>query len=137
MSPVQTAFYLAHLSLEDLLYPVLTGTIALFWVGWKTHLIARRLWKPGHWRVLAHLLFFPVAIVIGALFAAPDGGRGYDLADWLLAAVVLCGSFVSCIFWISRMDDFRPFAVILMATLQIPILMAWFVASMSVTGDWL
>jgi hypothetical protein len=137
VSPVQNAFYLAYLSLEDLFYPVLIGTIALVLAGWKTHLIQRRLWKPDHWRVLAHLLLFPAAVVIGAFFAAPAAGQANEIADWLLFALVFLGSLISCIFWISRMEAFRIFAVILMATMQIPILMAWFVASMSVTGDWL
>ena len=140
MSPIQDGFHLAKEALEPSFYPMVVGAVALVCTGWRAHIIQRRLWKPSYWWALAHLLLLPAAIVMGVVFAAPDGHYRGPAAGNFLGALMygsMYGSLGLCTFWIYRMEGVRVFAAILMATMEIPVLLALFVSGMSVTGDWL
>ncbi len=109
--------------------------------GLKQRPFRTGLWKPRHWLILRHLLFFPAAIAVGVLFANPLTGHGP--AHPANRFAVLClntlgyGSLASCAFWIWRMKGFRWFAAGLMILMELPMGGAVFVAGMSVTGDWI
>jgi hypothetical protein len=121
--------WLAQEALVPSCYPALVGSAALICVGWKVHIIRRRLWKPSHWWTLTHLLMFPAAIVTGVLFTARDGYQPNRSAEVLLDALMY-GSVGLCIFWVYWMKGIRLFAAILMATMEIPVLLALFAAGM-------
>lgn len=101
----------------------------------------RQLWKPYHWLVLTHLLFFPAIIATGIIWANPitnptvphpavaAGRRCLDVLTYL--------SFASCIWWVWRMRGFRWFAVSLMLLGEALVFCGLFISGMSVAGDWL
>jgi hypothetical protein len=103
--------------------------------------IERRLWKPYHWLVLTHLLFFPAVIAAGIIWANPitnptvphqaieAGRRCLD--------VLMYASFASCVWWVWRMRGFRWFAVSLMLLAESLVFCGLFISGMSVAGDWL
>ena len=100
-----------------------------------------RLWKPYHWLVVTHLLFFAAAIVVGVLCAYPGPNptvyhHAVASASRYLDAVTY-GSLISSGFWIWRMKGFRWYAASLMALAELVTWGALAVAGMSITGDWL
>jgi hypothetical protein len=73
---VQTALRFSEWALEFMLVPplwILFGLAAgtFLWAWQKQRPFRRRLWKPYHWLVLTHLLFFAAAIAIGVLWENP------------------------------------------------------------------
>lgn len=117
------------------------AAIAFFWTGWIQRSPLFRLWKPHHWLVFTHLLFFGAAIVVGVIFAAPltlpASLRQPNRTANLLLNLITVASFGSCGFWIWRMKGFRWFAASLMWMMEILVFGALFVAGMSVTADWI
>ena len=115
--------------------------ISWVWAALKQQPFRKGLWKPYHWWILTHLLFFIAAIALGVIWAKPITNRAVangasPIASHLLDAVVYC-SVLSCAFWIWRAKGFRWFATSLLALTELPILGAVFVAGMSISGDWL
>jgi hypothetical protein len=101
----------------------------------------RRSWRPYYWLVLTHLLFFVAAVALGTLGAA-DGPVVRqpvqpNRAASLCVDILFWTSFASCTFWIWRMKGFRWFGVGFVGAMQIFVLLAFLVAGMSVSGDWL
>ncbi len=103
--------------------------------------VHRELWKPHHWLVVTHLLFFPAVIAVGVIWANPVTNptfphhpiaTGTRMLDLLFYA-----SLVSCALWVWRMKGFRWFATSLMLLAEVPVLCGLFIAGMSVAGDWL
>ena len=103
--------------------------------------VERQLWKPYHWLVVTHLLFFPAVIAAGIVWANPitnptvphsavEAGR-----RWL--DVLMYASFASCVWWVWRMRGFRWFAVSLMLVGEVLVFCALFISGMSLSGDWL
>jgi hypothetical protein len=147
MGYIQTSLRFSAWALEFMLLPpvcIVFGLMAatLTWAGQKERPFQTRLWKPYHWLVFTHLLFFVAAIVLGVLCAMPvadyfSAARYTDRSaiSWLDALGY--GSFASCAFWIWRMKGFRWFAGSLMGLIELVTFGALFVARMSVTGDWL
>jgi hypothetical protein len=86
-------------------------------------------------------LFFPVAIALGTFGAADAPGAIQPIHPNQVANVwvdiLFWNSFASCAFWIWRMKGFRWFAAFLIGIMQVFVVLAFFVAGMSVTGDWL
>ncbi len=95
------------------------AAFSLFSAGLNQRPFKTRLWKPHHWLVLTHLLFFAAAIGIGALWENPIANPGIphhaDPVARFYLDVVTYGSLVSCAFWIWRMKGFRWYAASLMA----------------------
>ncbi len=115
--------------------------VSLVWAGLKQRPFQTRLWRPSHWLVLSHLLFFAAAIALGTLCPYPTTNPTIphypNRPAALCLAALLYGSLASCAFWVWRMKGFRWFGSSLMALIEMPTVGALFVASMSVTGDWL
>jgi len=62
-------------ALESVILPPLCillplAVVSLVWAWRRQHPIRKRLWRPDHWLVLSHLLFFAATISIGALYPA-------------------------------------------------------------------
>jgi hypothetical protein len=89
------------------------------------------------------MLFFATAIAVG-VFGANPGISANPMRQPLpnLAAkhwldAVTYASIASCGFWIWRMKGFRWFAVSLLIMAEVITWGAFFIAGMSVSGDWL
>jgi len=65
------------------------------------------LWKPHHWLVVTHVLFFAGAITLRVVRPNPDPYREGDPAALRLLWTLWWGSLASCVFWIWRMKGFR------------------------------
>jgi len=141
MDQLHAALQLSAWALEFMLLPpialiLVIAAASVAWAALKQKPAESLFWKQRRWAVLAHLLFFPVAIAVGVLL--PDGGSSSaNRFGNTSLKILLCASLISCVFWIWRMKQLRWFAVGLMALLEMPVLGALFVAGMSVTGDWL
>jgi hypothetical protein len=113
------------------------AVLSLVWAWRHQQPVRKQLWRPVHWLVFSHLLFFGMAILIGDLYPYDRPARTvHHRADQALDFLFFA-SLASCAFWIWRMKGFRWFAASLMAVMQCPILGALFIAGMSVTGTWL
>jgi hypothetical protein len=146
MDHVYTSLLFSEWALEAMILPplalalVLSAT-SLVWAGIKQRPFKTRLWKPYHWLVICHLLFFAAAIAVGVLGANPNTNPTLphhpnpSAERWL--DVVTYGSFASCVFWIWRMKGFRWYAASLMVLFEAITCGALFIAGMSVSGDWL
>ncbi len=116
--------------------------VSLVWAWRRQHPMRKQLWRPVHWLVASHPLYFAAVILIGTLYHAegsPYTGTPQVIhhgAEQALGALFY-GSLISCVFWVWRMKGFRWFAASLMAVVECPILGALIIAGMSVTGDWL
>ena len=102
---------------------------------------SRGLWKPYHWLVLTHLLFFPAVIAAGIIWANPITNptvphHAIEAGRWWLN-VLMFASFASCVWWVWRMRGFRWFAVSLMLLAEVLVFCSLFISGMSVAGDWL
>jgi hypothetical protein len=143
---IQTSLRFSQWALEAMLIPrvfivVVLAVISLTFAAIKQRPLERKLWKPHHWLVLTHLLFFPAVIAAGVMWANPvtnptvphhaieTGRRSLDLL-WY-------ASIASCAWWIWRMRGFRWFATSLMLFAEVPVFCGLFIAWMSVAGDWL
>jgi hypothetical protein len=129
-------------ALEAMMLPPLCillplAVVSLIWAWHRQQPMHRQLWRPAHWLVLSHLLFFGAAILIGTLFSYDRAARAIDHRADQGLNVLFYGSLLSCAFWIWSMKGFRWFAASLMATIECLIVGALFIAGMSVTGDWL
>lgn len=136
---LQYAWWLAGQSGGVLLLPVI-GYASLV-LGATMHENLLRFWRPHHWLVLTHLLFFAAAVTLGTLGAADSPGAirrsQANQAASLGIEILFWASFVSCAFWIWRMKGFRWRTACLVGLMQVFVILAFFVASMSITGDWL
>ncbi len=98
-------------------------------------------WKNYYWLVLTQLVFYPAIIAIGTLYGVSSNPtrplpKLNPFAD--LSLDVLFGvSLVSGIFWVCRMKGLRWFAFCMVLLQQLLVFGALFIASMSITGDWL
>ena len=115
---------------------------SLVWAWRRQQPSSSELWRPSHWLVFSHLLFFLTTVFIGTLYAAegsPYDGSGRTIHHGAEAAlyVLSYGSLLSCAYWIWRLRGFRWFAASLMAVMECLFVGALFVVGMSVTGDWL
>jgi hypothetical protein len=146
MGHVQAALRFSEWAMEFMVVPPFCFVsplvaVSFVWAGLTQRPFQARLWKPYHWLVLTHLLFFPAAIVVGVLFANavtdPSIVKHADRSAVLWLNTLSYGSLASSAFWIWRMKGFRWCASSLMALIELPTLGALFVASMSATGDWL
>ena len=145
MNFVSTSLRFAEWAFEAMLIPRVLVVIVLAMgslsvAAIKQEPFRRGLWKPYHWLVLTHLLFFPAAIATGIIWANPitnptiphhgiDAGR-----RWLDS--LMYASFASCIWWIWRMRGFRWFWVSLMLLVEVPVF-GGFISGMSIAADWL
>ncbi len=146
MEHVQTSLRFSIWALEAMSLPPLVIALALsgtslVWAAIKQRPFRTRLWKPYHWFVICHLLFFAAAILVGVLGANPMGNPTLphppnpSAERWL--DVVTYGSIASCGFWIWRMKGFRWYGTSLMVLAETITWSALFIAGMSVSGDWL
>jgi hypothetical protein len=90
---------------------------------------------------LTQLLFYPLAIVIGAAFQASIHPRTEPLqpnrlGEHLLDALTIA-SLVPAALWVYSMKGLRWLAVRLVILQETVIWGALFVAGMSVSGDWI
>ena len=146
MNAIHTALLFSEWALEFLIVPPFSflftaAAISWVWSGQKQHPFRRGIWKPYHWLILSHLLFFLAAIGLGVIWANPITNPAVHHSAKPIASrlldVVFYGSFSSCAFWIWRANGFRWYATSLMTFMELPILGAVFVAGMSISGDWL
>ena len=140
---VRLAVMHALMALSFMMWPpflfLSAGALAMLYISGFTRPFKAGLWKPYHWLVLTHLLFFPAAISTGVLWSnhdrrmiSPAEGRAL-----IGLQVMFYASLASSGFWIWRMKGFRWFAAGLMMLLELAIAGAVFIAGMSVSGDWL
>lgn len=146
MAMLQTALQFSRWALEFLLVPPLltvfiVAAISFVWAGQKQNPFRKRLWKPRHWLVLTHLLFFPAAIALAIVCASPVTNptipHSATRTASFLQDCLLYGSLASCGFWVWRMKGFRWFASSMIVLAELPVISALFVAGMSISGDWL
>jgi hypothetical protein len=134
---------LEAMTVPPLAFVLVASVISLVWSGLKQRPFRTGRWKPYHWLVTSHLLFFVIAIAVGVFGANPGISTNPthqalpNLAarHWLDA--VTYASIASCGFWIWRMKGFRWFAVSLLLMAEVITWGALFIAGMSVSGDWL
>jgi hypothetical protein len=107
--------------------------VSVVLAAWTQRKKLRDGWKPFHWCVLAHTLFFPAVMAVGMLFEASPSGP--NRTGTLLLDVVVYGSLASCAFWVWLMKEFRWFASSLVMLMELPLLGALAIAGMIVTGD--
>jgi hypothetical protein len=98
-------------------------------------------WRRSFWLVSTQLLFYPLAIAIGAAFQAnirpPAGGvQPNRLGEHLLDALTIASLIVGA-FWVYYMKGLRWLGLSLVILQETVIWGAFFVAGMSVSGDWL
>ena len=98
-----------------------------------------RLWRPWYWLIFTQLLFFPATVACGVLFPAVSGWPhpkenviGHRLLDGLFYS-----SLATSAFWLWRMRGLRWLSASLLVLQQVILVGAGFVASMSVSGEWL
>jgi hypothetical protein len=146
MDRIHTALRFSEWALEFMIVPPICFAfvlvaISFVWAAQKQRPFQTRLWKPHHWLALTHLLFFPVAIIVGVIGGNPVTNptipHSASQTAKLYLDVVTYGSLASCGFWIWRMKGFRWYATSLMALAELVTWGALFVAGMSITGDWL
>jgi len=132
---------LEAMSLPPLALVLVLSAFSLVWAGIKQRPFRTRLWKPYHWLVTCHVLFFVAAIAVGVFGANRVSNPTLphppnpSAEHWL--DVVTYGSVVSCGLWIWWMKGFRWYATSLMVLAEVITWGALFVASMSVSGEWL
>lgn len=117
------------------------SAVSLVWAGFKQHPFKAGHWPAHYWLVFTHAAFFIAAIVIAVLGANPITNpvtphAPMPLAKHCLDVVMFC-SVGSCVFWIWRMKGLRWFATSLMLVAEAISYGAFFIATMSITGDWL
>ena len=101
----------------------------------------RKVWKRYYSLVFGQMFFYPAIIAIGVLYRASSSptlhlAKVNPFVDSTLD--VLFGlSLVSGLFWICRMRGLRWVAFCLVLLQQVLLFGAFFIAGMSVTGDWL
>ena len=143
---VPTSLRYAEWALDSILIPRVLVVFVLALSSLSLAAIRQRpfkrgLWRPYHWLVLTHLLFFPAVIAVGVICRNPitnptvphqpiEAGRHW--LDGLMYA-----SLTSCIWWAWRMKGFRWFAVSLMVLAEVPVFCGLFISGMSVAGDWI
>jgi hypothetical protein len=143
---VQTSLHFSQWALEAMLIPrvfvvVVLTLISLTLAAIKQRPFERELWKPHHWLVLTHLLFFPAVIAAGVVWANPVTNptvphHAIETGRWSLD-LLWYASLGSCAWWIWRMRGFRWFATSLMLLAEVPVFCGLFIAGMSIAGDWL
>jgi hypothetical protein len=132
----------APIFLPPLMFASALAVIGLFWATIKQQPFRTHRWRPHHWFVFGHLLFFVAAIAIGVFGAHPSPTLPplrtppISAAEHALA-VVWYGSIASCVFWVWTMKGFRWFAASLMLLTETVVFGALFIAGMAVSGDWL
>ena len=117
------------------------AAVSFVLAGIKQRPFKTRLWKPHHWLVATHLLFFAAAIDVGVLSANPVVNptiphHADPIGRHALDALTY-GSMASCCFWVWHMKGFRWYATSLIAMAELITFGALFVAGMSVAGDWI
>ena len=148
MNDFYTALKFASWGLEvPLLIPSLAfvffpSVISLVWAAIKQRPFRAEKWRPYHWLVFSHFLFFLAAVVVGVVGGNPSTDPPYLPHPPIAGAVraldlVTYGSYASCVFWVWRMKGFRWFAVSLMIAAESITFGALFIAGMAVSGDWL
>jgi len=115
MEQVQTALRFSEWALEFIIVPpysalfILAATSFVL-AGIKQRPFKTRLWKPHHWLIVTHLLFFATAIAIGVVWASPTTSptipHHANLTGRHNLGAVFYGSIVSCGSWIWRMKGF-------------------------------
>jgi len=112
--------------------------LSLVLACWKQRPFRSALWKRSDWLVLMQLLYFPVVISLGVLYPASGPSFYHPESTASRVCGVLSGvSLVTAGFWVYRMKGFRWFGFSVVAMLQVILMGAFFVAEMSVSGDWL
>lgn len=140
-------WWLALQALELMILPpfciaIAASTASLIAAGMQQRPFSAGMWRPYHWFVSSHVLFFVVAIAVGVFGATPSVTNPTiphvpnTAAEHCLDAVTYA-SVLSCGFWIWRMKGFCWFAVSLLFLAEAITWGAFVVAGMSVTGDWL
>ena len=146
MGLIRTSLTFSQWAFEFMLIPRVLATVVLALISLivaaiRQNPFKKHLWKPYHWLVLTHLLFFPAAIIVGVIWTNPVTNptiphRPIETVKRLLD-ILWYASLASSAWWIWRMKGFRWFAASLMVLAQVPVLCSLFVAEMSVAGDWL
>jgi hypothetical protein len=146
MEHFNTALRYSEWALEMLILPPLCvifvlSAASLVWAAIKQRPFKTRFWKPHHWLVASHVMFFGAAIAVGVFGANPIANPTIPhppipAAERALA-IVTYGSVASCGFWIWQMKGFRWFAASLLILAEVITWGAFIVAGMSVSGDWL
>ena len=144
MGSFSTAVWLSEQALEFAFFPPLLlafafAALSFLWAALKQRPFYNQLWKPYHWLVVTHALFFPAAIAAGVRRPNPTPSFYHppSRSGMLCLDAVTYGSLLSCAFWIWRMKGFRWWAASLMVMAELVVWGALFVAGMSITGDWL
>jgi len=80
MEHVSTSLLFSKWALESLMLPPLAvafalSAISLLWAGIKQRPFHTQLWRPYHWLVISHLLFFMAAIAVGVFGANLGAGQ--------------------------------------------------------------
>jgi hypothetical protein len=106
----------------------------------RSHEVRKR-WRTSYWFVLTQLVFFPLAIAVGASFPASSTSpleprRPNLLGEHILDALTLL-SLGMALFWIYRMKGLRWLATSLVILEEVLVWGALFIAGMSVSGDWI
>jgi hypothetical protein len=101
----------------------------------------RASWRRSYWLVWTQLLFYPLAVAVGAAFQAKihpptEPLNPNRLGEHLLDALTIA-SLVTAAFWVCYMKGLRWLAVSLVILQETVICGALFVAGMSVSGDWI
>ena len=146
MEHFSTVLRFSEWAIETLILPPLCIVFVLLAISLgcaaiKQRPLKMRLWKPYHWLVITHGLFFAAAILVGVFGANPITNptiphHPIPAAEHFLDLVTY-GSVASCGFWIWQMKGFRWFAASLLLLFEVITWGAFVVAGMSVSGDWL
>ena len=117
-------------------YIFLAAVASLAIAGLVQRPFGKHLWRPYHWLVFTHVLFFVGTMAVGWLGAAkPDVRYRPDGAASLCMYGIEGASLLFCLIWIILMKGFRWFAASLMVMLEIPLLGAILVAGLAISGD--
>jgi hypothetical protein len=98
-------------------------------------------WKRHYSLVFMQFFFYPAIVAIGVLYRVSSNPtrprpRVNPFADWTIDVLFFLSLALS-FFWVYRMKNLRWLAFCLVSLLQLFLFGAMFVASMSITGDWL
>jgi hypothetical protein len=113
MVRLQTALTFSKWASEFMLIPPFCillplAAVGLVWSARKQRPFQARTWKPHHWLVLSHVLFFVAAISLGVLNPYGDPRVQHEVNRFVILRLygIFYGSLASCGFWIWRMKGF-------------------------------
>src|SRR5215469_15228816 len=84
------------------------ASLSLLCALWKQRRLLLERWKPHHWGVLLHALYFFAGIAVGVLRPALSTFQA-NHQGVLALKILIYTSFASCAFWVWNMKGFRWF----------------------------